>query len=167
MERLRLPSELGAVVMMGFLASHETASRTMKKVVGLAVVGLTLAAAAVALIVGSFAGPRATLIAQEPGRAQTSTFMRLKLEPTKQILEGLALADFEMIASNAGKIRNLMLDEGWMVVQTDEYRRQSDEFRKMVEQVRDAANKKNLDAATLGYVQMTIRCVSCHELLRK
>ncbi|MDZ4847874.1 MAG: hypothetical protein SGI77_01145 [Pirellulaceae bacterium] len=104
---------------------------------------------------------------QEPGQAKTSTFMRLKLEPTKAVLEGIALADYEMITKNAGTIRNLMLDENWMVMQTEDYRRQSEEFRKSVEQLRDAASNKNIDGAMLAYVQMTIRCVQCHKTLRK
>lgn len=104
---------------------------------------------------------------QEPGIAKASTFMRLKLEPAKGALEGIALADFEMISKHAGTIRNLMLDESWMVIQSDEYRRQSNEFRSIVEQLQQAAKDKNVDRATLAYVQMTIRCVQCHEMLRK
>lgn len=93
--------------------------------------------------------------------------MRLKLEPTKGVLEGIALADFDMISKNSNKIRNLMLDESWMVIQSDEYRRQSNEFRTIVEQLQQAALDKNVDRATLAYVQLTIRCVQCHQLLRK
>ncbi len=107
------------------------------------------------------------LFGQEPGEAKTSTFMRMKLEPTKGVLEGIALADYAMITKNAGFIRNMLLDEGWMVKQSEDYRRQSEEFRKVVEQLRDAANNKNLDGATLAYVQLTIRCVQCHQSLRK
>lgn len=104
---------------------------------------------------------------QEPGQVKTSTFMRLKLEPAKGALEGIALADFDMISKHAGTIRNLMLDESWMVVQSDDYRRQSNEFRTIVEQLQQAAQDKNVDRATLAYVQMTIRCVQCHQSLRK
>ena len=104
---------------------------------------------------------------QEPGGVKASSFMRLKLEPVKGALEGIALADFEMISKHAGTIRNLLLDESWMVVQSEEYRRQSNEFRSIVEQLQQAAKEKNVDRATLAYVQMTIRCVQCHELLRK
>lgn len=93
--------------------------------------------------------------------------MRLKLEPAKGVLEGIALADFAMISKNAGTMRNLMLDEGWMVKQTEDYRKQSDEFRKVIEQLRAAAEAKNIDGATLAYVQMTFRCVQCHQSLRK
>ncbi len=106
-------------------------------------------------------------IGQEPGQVKKSTFMRLKLEPAKGALEGIALADFDMIAKHANSIRNLMLDESWMVVQSEDYRRQSNEFRTIVEQLQKAAEQKNVDRATLAYVQMTIRCVQCHESLRK
>lgn len=106
-------------------------------------------------------------VSQEPGSAKISTFMRLKLEPMKGALEGIALADFEKIAKNAGTMRNLLLDEGWMIVQTPAYRQHTEEFRKAVELLRDSANNKNLDGATLGYVQMTLQCVQCHQTLRK
>jgi hypothetical protein len=105
-------------------------------------------------------------ISQEPGAVKAQTIMRLKLEPAKAVLEGIALADFEMIAKHAGTLRTLMLDAGWMVRQTEGYRRQSDEFRKCIDQLRAAAEAKNIDGATLAYVQMTLRCVQCHQSLR-
>ena len=85
----------------------------------------------------------------------------------KGALEGIALADYEMISRHAATIRNLMLDESWMVVQSQDYRRQSNEFRTIIEQLQQAAKDKNVDRATLAYVQMTIRCVQCHQSLRK
>lgn len=124
-------------------------------------ISLGLLCVALAVLRGQFSN------GQEPGQVRTSTFMRLKLEPVKGALEGIALADFAMIAKHAAAIRNLMLDESWMVVQSDDYRRQSNEFRTIVEQLQHAAEEKNVDRATLAYVQMTIRCVQCHESLRK
>jgi len=122
----------------------------------------------IAILCTSLAVVRSQFInGQEPGQVKKSTFMRLKLEPAKGALEGIALADFAMIAKNASTIRNLMLDESWMVIQSDDYRRQSNEFRTIIEQLQKAAEDKNVDRATLAYVQMTIRCVQCHELLRK
>jgi hypothetical protein len=107
------------------------------------------------------------LAGQEPGTVKTAAFMRMKLQPSKELLEGLAMNDFDSIQKNAGTIKNLLLDENWMVVQSDEYRRQTQEFRKLVDQLRDAADKKNIDGATLAYVQMTIQCVRCHQTLRR
>ncbi len=105
-------------------------------------------------------------VSQEPGTVRPASLMRAKLTPTKEILEGIALNDFDMIGKNAGAIRNLLLDERWMVVQSDEYRRQTEDFRKLVEELRQAASDKNIDRATLAYVQMTFQCVRCHKTLR-
>jgi len=104
--------------------------------------------------------------AQEPGTGQRSTFMRLKLQPVKDILEAIALEDFDRISAAAERVHLLSLDESWMVMQTDEYRRQSDEFRRSVAVLSKAAKDKNIDGATLGYMQMTLNCVRCHRQLR-
>lgn len=104
--------------------------------------------------------------AQQPGTAQRSTFMRLKLQPVKDILEAIALEDFDRISAAAERVHLLSLDESWMVMQTDEYRRQSDEFRRSVAVLSKAAKDKNIDGATLGYMQMTLNCVRCHRQLR-
>lgn len=105
-------------------------------------------------------------VAQQPGTAQRATFMRLKLQPVKDILEAIALEDFDRISASAERIHLLSLDESWMVIQTEEYRRQSDEFRRSVAVMSKAAKDKNIDGATLGYMQMTLNCVRCHRQLR-
>lgn len=104
--------------------------------------------------------------AQQPGTGQRATFMRLKLQPVKDILEAIALEDFDRISAAAERVHLLSLDESWMVMQTDEYRRQSDEFRRSVAVMSKAAKDKNIDGATLGYMQMTLNCVRCHRQLR-
>lgn len=104
--------------------------------------------------------------AQQPGTGQLATFMRLKLQPVKDILEAIALEDFDRISASAERIHLLSLDESWMVMQTEEYRRQSDEFRRSVAVMSKAAKDKNIDGATLGYMQMTLNCVRCHRQLR-
>lgn len=102
----------------------------------------------------------------QPGSGQRATFMRLKLEPTKELLEGIAVEDFERVSRAAERLRLLSLDESWMVIQTDEYRRHSDEFRRSVGLVSRAAKEGDVDAATLAYMQVTLNCVRCHRQLR-
>lgn len=102
----------------------------------------------------------------QPGTVARSTFMRLKLQPVKDVLEAIALEDFDRISAAAERIHLLSLDESWMVMQTDEYQRQSDEFRRAVKVMVDAARDRNIDGATLGYMQMTMNCVRCHRQLR-
>ena len=108
-----------------------------------------------------------TLAQTRPTRSPTQTFMRLKLEPAKQILEGIATEDFDLIAQSAQQVQTLTLDEKWNVLQSKQYADNSEDFQRTVQLVREAAKNKNLDGATLAYMQMTLNCVQCHRDLRK
>ena len=118
-----------------------------------------LAAALAVLAIASTTSPAS---AQE-----LSAFMKAKLGHTEKTLEGLARGDFEMIAKHSQAISLLCEDELWMVMKTPEYQERSNEFRKSVNAITDAARNKNLEAATLAYVDTTMKCVSCHQYLRK
>jgi hypothetical protein len=96
----------------------------------------------------------------------TQLFMRLKMEPAKLILEGIATENYDLIASSAQQVQLLTLDEKWNVMQTEEYLRDSDEFQRSVQLVRDNAKNRNLDGATLAYMQMTLNCIKCHRDMR-
>lgn len=98
---------------------------------------------------------------------QITSLMQLKLDKSKAILEGLALEDYKAIASNARSLRLLSLESGWNVIQTPEYTKQSSEFKRATDLITEAAEKKDLGRATLGYVALTVRCVECHIYLRQ
>ncbi len=104
---------------------------------------------------------------QQPGSKPLKPFMQMKLEPAKQILEGIVNEDFDMIDRSAQRISALTFDENWMTLQTASYRQHSQDFQRSVAAIAEAARNKNLDAATLGYMQMTLYCVQCHRSLRK
>ena len=106
------------------------------------------------------------LVSQAQDPLRPAKFMRLKLEPAKKILEGIATEDFELIAKSAQEVQTLTLDEQWSVLQTEEYMHSSAEFQRSVLKIRDAARQKKLDGATLAYMQMTLNCVNCHRELR-
>lgn len=109
----------------------------------------------------------AFLVANQDPKVKSSDFMKRKLVPAKQILEGIALKDFEMIAKNADQIHKWTLDEGWMVVQTERYMDESSKFQKSMARIIQAAKDEDLDSASFAYMQMTMNCVRCHELLRE
>jgi cytochrome c556 len=92
--------------------------------------------------------------------------MRLKLEHSQKVLEGLTLEDFELAAKHAQQIALLTEDETWRVYQTLEYRHHSAEFQRIANDLTKQAQKKNLDGAALAYVQMTMSCVNCHKYVR-
>ena len=98
---------------------------------------------------------------------QITSLMQLKLDKSKAILEALALEDYKAIASNSRSLRLLSLESGWNVIQTPEYTKQSSEFKRATDLITEAAEKKDLGRATLGYVALTVRCVECHIYLRQ
>lgn len=104
-----------------------------------------------------------------PAAAQErlSAFMQRKLEHSGKLLEGLTREDFALIAKHSQAMSLLCVDEEWMVLQTPEYRERSNEFRRSVNAITEAARSKNLDAATLAYVDATMKCVACHKYVRK
>jgi hypothetical protein len=117
----------------------------------------------------SAAGVVAVAVTAEPVKSPApniSTFMRLKLEHSQKVLEGIALEDFELIVKNAQSMSLLGEDEKWMVFQTPEYRQHSAEFQQICRTLQKSAEARNLDGAALAYVQLTMTCVNCHKYTR-
>ncbi|MBA4019957.1 MAG: hypothetical protein C0483_22555 [Pirellula sp.] len=95
-----------------------------------------------------------------------AAFMRLKLQHSERILEGIVLEDYKLIEKNAQDLSLLSHDEMWQVFQTPEYLQHSLEFRRAADELVGAARKRNLDGATLAYMGVTLKCVSCHKHVR-
>jgi len=93
-------------------------------------------------------------------------FMKAKLEHMKKVIEGLALEDHNLIAKHAQELSLISQATNWQVIQTPEYRTHSTDFRRSADALRNAALKKNLDGATLAFVEMTMKCVQCHKYVR-
>ena len=106
-------------------------------------------------------GPRAL------GEDALSDFMKVKLIHAQKTLEGLATADYDAIAKHSQAINLLCEDEKWAVVKSLEYHERTREFQRSVYAITEAARQKNLEAATVAYVDATLKCVSCHNYMRK
>ncbi len=122
--------------------------------------GLTLL---LPMLLGTASGPAAG----QSGDDGTADVMRRKLDHSQQVLRGLALQDFGLIAANAQRLVRLSRGGGWMVRQTPEYELFTVEFRRSAEELVRAAEAKNIDGATVAYTQMTFSCVSCHKYMRQ
>lgn len=96
-----------------------------------------------------------------------SAFMQAKLGHAQKTLEGLAKEDFELVAKHSQAISLLCEDELWAVLKTSEYHERSNEFRRSVNAITDAARKQNLEGATLAYVDSMMKCVTCHKYVRQ
>jgi hypothetical protein len=93
--------------------------------------------------------------------------MVMKLKHSQTLLEGLALADFKKISANAEELIQLTNKEEWQVIKTLKYELFSNEFRRTAETILQKAKEKNIDGATLGYMDMTMSCVRCHQYVRE
>jgi cytochrome c556 len=93
-------------------------------------------------------------------------FMRAKLTHSQKLLEGLTTADFDMLAKHSQELALLSQATNWNVLQTEDYLQHSIEFRRAANAVTEAAKQKNLDGATLAFVDMTMKCVRCHKYVR-
>lgn len=124
----------------------------MKWIVAVAVVGVA-AVGAITLSSG----------AQEPDIAQ---IMQRKLDHAHAILEALIVEDYETLEDSAQVLQRLSEEAGWFVLQTPEYTQRSTSFRHAAMEIETSAKARNLEGAALGYVDMTLKCVQCHEMLR-
>ena len=112
------------------------------------------------------AGLLAASARSQPQQQGVSQLMRMKLEHSQKVLEGVAVEDFKLISDNARSLTALSQAAEWRVFQTPEYRQYSAEFRRTADALAAMADAKNLDGAALNYVQLTMTCVNCHKYVR-
>lgn len=121
------------------------------------------AAGGLACLLGVY---RFTAADSAPRPDQVATFMRAKLAHSQDVLEGLAVEDFDLIDKGAQQLSLASEDASWQVLQTEDYARQSAEFRRSCDSLRKAAKDENLDGAALAWMEVTMKCVQCHKYVR-
>ena len=129
-----------------------------------------VALVAAAVVVPALSMSRPPLAAQEPAVGDrpndVALFMRAKLGHAQHVMEGLALADYDLIERGAHDLALASQASSWQVLQTEDYARQSREFRRACESLRSAAKDKNLDGAALAWMEVTLKCIQCHKYVR-
>jgi hypothetical protein len=103
---------------------------------------------------------------KDKGKDATQALMQRKLKEAQKALEGIALNNFDKISSSADELIEISKVAEWKVLKDPQYEMFSNEFRRRADQMRKAARDKNLDRATLSYVEITMTCVRCHEHVR-
>jgi len=120
-----------------------------------------------ALILASlFVGTTSTY-AQAEKESGVKEEMQQKVACSLQVLVGITLEDYGLIANNADKLVKLSNKTNWYSRQVPEHELFLNEFRRNAQDLAKAGQQKDLDAASLAYVQMTLSCVSCHKFIRK
>jgi hypothetical protein len=104
---------------------------------------------------------------QDKGKEEpASIWMKQKLSASQNILAGLTKGDFEAIDKNAQSMLVVEYLEKWLRADTPGYSAKLKDFEYANKSLRLAAREKNLDGATIAYIQLTLSCVHCHKVLR-
>jgi hypothetical protein len=98
---------------------------------------------------------------------KTRDLMRKKLTNAQSILEGIAISDFDKITKGGEELIEISKKVEFQVHKTPRYEVRANEFRRAVEDLLEKAKEKNLDGATLSYMDMTLTCVKCHKYCRE
>jgi hypothetical protein len=110
-------------------------------------------------------------LSQVGGLAQrehpTQPFMRLKLNYSQGILEGITLEKYDLIVSNATLLRNMSLTNAFLAMKSPDYLNNITHFQSRVDSLIKAAKEKSLENSTEAYSQVVSSCVACHKQFRR
>lgn len=145
---------------------RQATTRIWASVTSRGVSRLAVAAGIVVLAVAAVTGSRPTADESTTRPDQVAVFMRAKLAHSQNVLEGLAIEDYDLIDKGAQELSLASEDASWQVLQTEDYARQSADFRRSCDSLRKAAKSHNLDGAALAWMEVTMKCVQCHKYVR-
>ncbi len=97
---------------------------------------------------------------------EPSYWMKKKMEYSEKILAGLAKADFEAIEKNAKSMNALSQIEKWVQTGSPGYQAQLAALRSANKSLMRTAQEKDVDGASLAFMQLTLSCVQCHKIIR-
>jgi hypothetical protein len=118
-----------------------------------------------ALVAVSLLGVAGSSQSEEPKKE--IPLMQRKLQASQKVLEGVAVNDFDKIGKNAEELLTLSKLAEWRIIKSPRYEMFSGEFQRTAETLIKNAKDKNLDAAALTYVELTLTCVKCHKYVRE
>jgi hypothetical protein len=115
--------------------------------------------------------PATTRALQESGPQRPPTshqlLMRDKLVYSNKGLEGLSMADYGKIAE-AGNMLGVIARAAVMQSNpTEQYLQMNKNFQEQARDLERHAKEKNLDAASMDYMRITLTCVQCHNYIRE
>jgi len=104
---------------------------------------------------------------EPPALPNEGQVMQVKLKRAQSLLEALAKEDYKQLEESAASLLQISkATEFLRAYKTEEYEFQTRVFQKSVETLVAKAKAKNLDGATLAYMDMTMSCVACHNHFR-
>lgn len=123
---------------------------------------------AIGLVALAAAPARSKLPVEQPQKLPSlAEIMVAKVKHSQILLDALAREDFKRIKDEAtALVRISDAAEFLNAHKTDEYRLQTAVFRQSVATMADKAEARNIDGVLLAYLDMSARCVKCHQYTR-
>lgn len=104
---------------------------------------------------------------QQKQPTSNQLLMRDKLSYATKALEGLSMEDYGKIAEAGDMMGIISRAASWHVIPTEKYAQMSKNFQEQARDLQRHAKEKNLDAASMDYVRITLTCVQCHNYMRE
>ena len=102
-----------------------------------------------------------------PAQTQaTGRVMREKLTHSQRILEALMTSDFTLLERESAELEKVTQSPAWSVFKSPEYIRHSAAFLRASQDLTAAAKARDLDAADLHYMSLTLSCFQCHRYIK-
>ena len=101
-------------------------------------------------------------------KREPDPLMVSKLKESQSLLEGLTLNDLGKVQKSAEELLKIsQTAQLRKALNTPRYDLHANSFQRAAETVIEKAKAKNIDGATLAYVDMTLTCVRCHQHTRE
>ena len=105
---------------------------------------------------------------QEKKKREPDPLMVQKLKESQAMLEGLALHDPAKVQASAEELLRISKAAQFRKrLGTAKYEYHANTFQQAAELAIEKAKAKNIDGATLAYLDMTRTCVRCHQHTRE
>jgi hypothetical protein len=92
--------------------------------------------------------------------------MKRKLVLGQELLASLTLNELDKAAAQAEELLALPRDPAWKMVKTEAYQGYISDFKRATQGIIQASKDRNLEAAKLNYLGLTMTCFHCHAYVR-
>ena len=101
-------------------------------------------------------------------KREPDPLMTQKLKESQALLEGLALNDPAKVQASAEELLRISKAAQFRrALSTARYEFHANAFQRAAETAIEKAKAKNIDGATLAYLDLTLTCVRCHQHTRE
>jgi hypothetical protein len=101
-------------------------------------------------------------------KREPDPLMVQKLKESQTLLEGLALNDMGKVQGSAEELLRISKAAQFRrALSTAKYEYHANSFQRTAETIIEKAKAKNIDGATLAYLDLTMTCVRCHQHTRE